>query len=47
VTSAEERVRRERHNTDFVEFVSAPGCSAHADLNHVTHEWSFDQFTGA
>jgi hypothetical protein len=35
-----------RHNTDFVEFVSAPGCSAHADLNHVTHEWSFDQFTG-
>ena len=27
-----------RHDIDVTEFVSAPGCSAHADLDHVTHE---------
>ena len=34
-----------RHDVDVGEFVSAPGRSAHADLDHVTHERSFDQFT--
>ncbi len=34
-----------RHDVDVIEFVSAPGGSAHADLNHVTHERSLDQFT--
>src|SRR5574337_1787110 len=29
-----------RHDVDVVEFVGTTGGSAHADLNHVTHERS-------